>query len=131
MICSISLNSFSKTLIERKSRVPQLQFTGDGLEPLDKHWSKEELADYPKAAMEAMSFDGRPRAIPFNPGPIMMVYNRLLLKEAGLDLDRPAKTFPEFTEAIKKICALPNRNGGKTYGIALRTARVSNARSIG
>ena len=106
--------------------VPQLQFTGDGLEPLDKHWSKEELADYPKAAMEAMSFDGRPRAIPFNPGPIMMVYNRLLLKEAGLDPDRPPKTFPEFTEAIKKICALPNRNGGKTYGIALRTARVSN-----
>jgi multiple sugar transport system substrate-binding protein len=106
--------------------IPQLQGIG-GLEPLNGLFSADELAQFPERMIESTSITGKVYSLPWLPGPIVLTYNRTLMKEAGLDPDKPPKTWLELTEAAKKICALGDRNGGKVYGIALRSARHSNS----
>ena len=93
------------------------------LEPLRGHIPDDEIAAFGERALEDLTFGGEVKALTLNPGPIMMVYNRDLMREAGLDPDQPPRTWPELRSAIDEICALPDRNGGKTYGIALRLDR--------
>jgi len=102
--------------------MPQLDALG-ALAPLNELLPADELAQYADRMKEDLTFDGKLEALPMNPGPIMMVYNRDLVKEAGLDPDNPPKTWPEFEDAIMKVCALPDRAGGKVYGVALRLDR--------
>src|SRR5579875_1637272 len=99
----------------------------NALEPLNHYFTPQELAAYPKTDITAVTYDGQTYALPWIPGPIMMGYNRDLLKEAGLNPDQPPKNWAEFTNAVDKICALPDRNGGKVYGVALRTSRGPNS----
>lgn len=55
--------------------------------------------------------------VPWNATTTMMIYNKELFKEAGLDPEKPPVTFEEFLSAAEKINALPNReDGSKTYG---------------
>jgi multiple sugar transport system substrate-binding protein len=51
------------------------------------------------------------------------VYNRNLLRRAGLDPDRPPATWADFTAAVEKICTLPAEGGVKAFGAALRSSR--------
>jgi multiple sugar transport system substrate-binding protein len=106
--------------------IPQLSSLG-GLEPLDAHMPADAIAKFPKGSIEAATYDGHVLALPWIPGPIMLGYNRGLMKEAGLDPDKPPKTWAEFTAAVDKICALGERNGGKVYGVSLRSARHPNS----
>lgn len=93
------------------------------LEPIRGHIADAEIETFGARALEDLTFGSEVKALTLNPGPIMMVYNRTLMSEAGLDADQPPKSWPELKAAIDKICALPDRNGGKTYGIALRLDR--------
>jgi len=93
------------------------------LESLERYIPADELKLFPKRLHDDLSIDGKVMALALNAGPIMMVYNRDLMKEAGLDPDKPPRNWAEFADAVKKICALPARAGGKTYGVALRTER--------
>src|SRR5262249_7013661 len=61
--------------------VPQLQGIG-GLAALDALIPAADLAQYP--ALDAVSTNGHPYALPWIPGPIVMAYNRNLLRQAGL-----------------------------------------------
>lgn len=99
----------------------------NALEPLNHYMTQQEFAAYPKTDIDAATYDGQVYALPWIPGPIMMGYNRDLMKEAGLNPDQPPKNWAEFTAAVDKICALPDRNGGKVYGVALRTSRGPNS----
>lgn len=55
--------------------------------------------------------------VPWNATTTMMIYNKELFKEAGLNPEKPPVTYAEFLDAAKKISALPNRkDGSKTYG---------------
>lgn len=64
-----------------------------------------------------VSNDGGVYYIPWMLTTQMMIYNKELFKEAGLDPNRPPETFAEFIEYAKKISALPNRpDGSKVYG---------------
>jgi ABC-type glycerol-3-phosphate transport system substrate-binding protein len=93
------------------------------LENLEPFVPADELKLFPKRVLEDLSIDGTVRGLALNAGPIMMIYNRDLMKEAGMDPDKPPQTWAEFAVAVKRICALPPRAGGKTYGVALRTER--------
>jgi ABC-type glycerol-3-phosphate transport system substrate-binding protein len=104
--------------------VPQLQGIG-GLAALDALIPAADLAQYP--ALEPVSANGHPYALPWIPGPIVMAYNRNLLRQAGLDPDRPPATWPALTEAMRRVCALPPRDGNRIYGAALRTSRNPNS----
>lgn len=93
------------------------------LEALEPYVPAEELRQIPPRMIEDMTVGGAVRALPQHAGPIMMVYNRDLLREAGLDPNQPPRTWPEFMEAVRRVCALPARANGKVYGVALRTER--------
>ncbi|WP_298837070.1 extracellular solute-binding protein [Clostridium sp.] len=55
--------------------------------------------------------------VPMNATTQMMIYNKDLFKEAGLDPEKPPVTFDEYLTYAKKISELPKRkDGSKTYG---------------
>jgi multiple sugar transport system substrate-binding protein len=55
--------------------------------------------------------------VPIGADVTMMIYNKQLFEEAGLDPDAPPQTWDEFLSAAEKIQALPAReNGDKVYG---------------
>lgn len=106
--------------------VPAIQEIG-GLEPLNDYFTKEQLDTIPQALRDAVTVDGNLYALPWVPGPVQPHFNRNLMIEAGLDPENPPQTWPEFKDAIMKICALPDKNGAKIYGVALRTSQNPNS----
>lgn len=55
--------------------------------------------------------------IPWNATTTVLLYNKELFKEAGLDPEKPPKTWKEYLEYAEKINNLPNRkDGSKIYG---------------
>jgi multiple sugar transport system substrate-binding protein len=55
--------------------------------------------------------------VPIGADITLMIYNKQLFEEAGLDPEDPPSTWDEFLAAIEKIQALPPReNGDKVYG---------------
>lgn len=106
--------------------VPAIHEMG-GLEPLNDYFSKDEWAQIPEASLQSVTFDGKIMAMPWVPGPIVMFYNRNLMKEAGLDPAKPPQTWAELKEQAQKICKLPAKDGAPVYGVALRTQRNPNS----
>ena len=98
-----------------------------GLEPLNDYFTKEEWSKIPQSLLDSVTFDGKIMAMPWVPGPILMFYNRNLMKQAGLDPNKPPQTWPELKEAVLAICKLPPKDGARIYGIALRTQRNPNS----
>ncbi|WP_413111713.1 extracellular solute-binding protein [Thaumasiovibrio sp. DFM-14] len=63
---------------------------------------------------------GRHYFIPWLATTQMMIYNKALFEEAGLDADTPPETWDELLLAAEKISALPaRRNGSRVHGVAL------------
>lgn len=55
--------------------------------------------------------------MPWNATTQMMIYNKDLFREAGLDPENPPQTFDEYLEAARLISELPNReDGSSVYG---------------
>jgi multiple sugar transport system substrate-binding protein len=106
--------------------VPAMAEIG-GLQALDNLLTEKEINSIPKTSRDALTWEGDLVAVPWNPGPILMHYNRNLMKEAGLNPDSPPKTWAELKEAVMAICKLPDRNGGNVFGIALRTSQNPNS----
>ncbi|SEN40343.1 ABC transporter substrate-binding protein [Lihuaxuella thermophila] len=61
-------------------------------------------------AWEAVLYNNEPYALPFNLDTYMLFYNKDLFKEAGLDPDKPPKTWDEALEYSHK---LDKKNGNK------------------
>ncbi|MDK9759595.1 extracellular solute-binding protein, partial [Vibrio sp. D173a] len=60
---------------------------------------------------------GRTYYIPWHVTTQLMIYNKELFREAGLDPEQPPKTWQEFIVAAEKISQLPNRSAGSpVYG---------------
>ncbi|OLQ94616.1 ABC transporter substrate-binding protein [Vibrio ponticus] len=63
---------------------------------------------------------GRSYYIPWNVTTQLMIYNKELFREAGLDPEQPPKTWDEFLVAANKINQLPPRSDGSpVYGTVL------------
>lgn len=63
---------------------------------------------------------GRSYYIPWNVTTQLMIYNKELFREAGLDPEQPPKTWEEFLVAANKINQLPSRaDGSPVYGTVL------------
>ncbi|MDL1900646.1 sugar ABC transporter substrate-binding protein [Anaerolineae bacterium CFX9] len=98
------------------------------LAPLDDLLDPAVIEQIPAAMLESATFDDALRGIPWVPGPIVLVYNRTLLTEAGVDPDAPIETWADLQAAIDAVCALPARaDGSPVYGLAMRTARNPNS----
>ena len=70
---------------------------------------------------------GRNYYIPWHATTQMLIYNKQLFAEAGLDPEKPPVTWDEYLEAAKKISALPPRsNGNRVYGSVLWNEELSS-----
>jgi len=106
---------------------PQMEGLG-ALAPMNGLVDEAVLEGIPSGPRDALTFDGELMAMPWVPAPIVMVYNRNLMAEAGLDPDQPPATWEEFEAAVEAICALPDQdNGGSVFGVSLRTAQHPNS----
>jgi multiple sugar transport system substrate-binding protein len=64
-------------------------------------------------------YQGGLYALPWMATTQLMVYNVALFKEAGLDPQKPPRTFDEFLQCAEKISRLPKReDGSAVYGTA-------------
>ena len=106
--------------------VPAMAEIG-GLASLNDLLTEDEINSIPQSSRDSLTFDGELLAIPWNPGPILVHFNRGLMAEAGLDPDAPPTTWGDLKDAAMKICALPDQDGGPIFGIALRTAQNPNS----
>ena len=61
-----------------------------------------------KAHLRLAAKDGRQYAVPFSAESSFLLYNKGLFKQAGLDPEKPPKTWAEIESAAKKITALGN-----------------------
>jgi multiple sugar transport system substrate-binding protein len=79
-----------------------------------------EGADDLFARLEPVSLQklyGHSYYVPVGADVTLMIYNKALFEEAGLDPDNPPATWDEFLAAAAAIDALPNReNGDEVYG---------------
>ncbi|MFO7635346.1 MAG: sugar ABC transporter substrate-binding protein [Caldilinea sp.] len=106
---------------------PQMNGMG-ALAALEPLFDADVLNGIPEGMRNDLTLDGELKAMPWVPAPIVMVYNRTLMEEAGLDPDSPPATWEEFVAAVEAICALPPReDGSPVYGVSLRTARHPNS----
>lgn len=67
-------------------------------------------ADLQQGHIEAGTVDGTECTLPFITDVSVMVWNKALYKEAGLDPEQGPKSIAEFTEQAKKVAAL-NKDG--------------------
>ena len=84
--------------------------------PLDDLDGATDLFDQIEPAIGQQLY-GHHYYIPIGADVTMMIYNKDLFKEAGLDPNKPPVTWQEFLADAQKIQGLPARpNGDKTYG---------------
>ena len=74
-----------------------------------------DLSDLEPNVLAYYTVDGKINSMPFNTSTPMLYYNKDLFKAAGLDPEKPPRTFAEFEEAAR---ALTTKEGDKTtvYG---------------
>lgn len=94
--------------------------------PLDKYFPKAEYGDY--AAYNDLLFDGRLYGLSFQPFPNgIMVYNKGLFRQAGLDPDDYPKTWCEFLSVCDTLQAagitplVMGNKGGLTNEVVFNT----------
>ena len=94
------------------------------VEPLDNLLGKEYIEDIYPSVKSALTYNGKIYAVPFISCPYVLVYNKELFKEAGLDPDNPPKTYQEMISYAEKLAKLKDANGNSVYGLGLTTASV-------
>jgi len=81
------------------------------LAPSDFDWS-----EVIQPVMKYYSVEGKMYCMPFNSSTAMLYYNKDVFRKAGLDPDKPPKTFDEIFEYGKKIIESGAAKGGISFG---------------
>lgn len=76
---------------------------------------KYDVSDLEPNVLAYYTVDGKMQSMPFNTSTPLLYYNKDLFKAAGLDPEKPPRTFDEFANAARK---LTKKDGSKTtvYG---------------
>ena len=78
--------------------------------PLSDYWSKEDIDNLPQAQRSETYWDGKQWCMPFYQYGSVWGYNKKLFAKAGLDANKPPRTWEEFMntcEALKKAGITP------------------------
>lgn len=106
-------------LIEVQTSWVPSYITTDTLAPMQEAIeATTPLTDFIEAPIASASLDGNLYALPFQAESIAMLYRKDFFREAGLDPEKPPRTWAEMIEASKALTdpsATPPRYG---YGIA-------------
>jgi multiple sugar transport system substrate-binding protein len=97
------------------SQIGRLAASGNVVPLEDMPGAQELFATLAPQAVQELY--GHTYYVPVGADVTMMIYNKELFEEAGLDPENPPVTWDEFLDAAQKIDALPNRATGEdVYG---------------
>jgi multiple sugar transport system substrate-binding protein len=93
------------------------------LQPVDDFYGSTKHMDTSKlvpASVDASKFDGKNYGVPLNIATLMLYWNKTMFKDAGLDPEKPPKTWDEFASMAAKLSKDKNKDGKPDkYAIAL------------
>jgi len=70
---------------------------------VEKEGGAKYLAQFDQAALEMCKYKGKLYCLPDDLNPLVLMYNTVLFKEAGLDPTKPPATWGEFLDYAKKL----------------------------
>lgn len=103
--------------------IPSLVDAGLAM-PMKDVLDKDFLDDYYPNILEAHSVDGVVYGAPLYVSPSLLFYNKDLFKKAGLDPNKPPKTYDEMLGMAAKLSQLKTDDGNKIYAFGQPTASV-------
>ncbi|MBI9096614.1 MAG: extracellular solute-binding protein [Sphaerochaeta sp.] len=103
--------------------VPGLVDTGLAA-PITDILSPEFVNDFFPDVLKSFEIDGKPYGIPLYVSPYVLYYNKDLFKQAGLDPNKPPKTYTEMLAYAEKLSKLKDSNGNKVFAFGQTTASV-------
>jgi multiple sugar transport system substrate-binding protein len=80
--------------------------------------------DFYPDVLASFNIDGKPYGIPLYISPYVLYYNKDLFTQAGLDPNKPPKTYEEMLVMAEKLSQLKDKNGNKVYAFGQTTASV-------
>ncbi|NOU91681.1 extracellular solute-binding protein [Paenibacillus sp. LMG 31456] len=95
-------------------------------ESLEEALGKEYVDDIVAGSKAGVTYSGKVMAMPWAPHPNALFWNKTLFKKAGLDPEKPPKTYDELISYAKKIAALgKDEKGNPIYGIGENSSTES------
>ncbi|MEY8356494.1 extracellular solute-binding protein [Lachnospiraceae bacterium 54-53] len=92
--------------------------------PMKDVLDEDFLNDYYPNILEAHSVDGEVYGAPLYVSPSLLFYNQKLFEKAGLDPNKPPKTYDEMLAMADKLSGLTSDDGNKVYAFGQTTASV-------
>ena len=77
--------------------------TNGDILPIEDFWTEEEVNHILPSARRELGWDGKLWLVPEYMDPWLMVYNKKVFKDSGLDPEKPPTTWVEFMAAAEKI----------------------------
>jgi len=99
--------------------LPQYASSGyiKDLSSLYKSGSALNPSIFPKGLLKVLKYKGKYYGAPMNFATLLMYYNKDMFRNAGLNPNKPPKTWSQWISAIKKLTK--HGNGRDQYGIAI------------
>lgn len=92
--------------------------------PAEDILGKEYLADFYPDVLRSHSVNGIVYGVPLYVSPFIIYYNKDLFTQAGLDPNKPPRTYNEMLVSAEKLSKLKDPNGNKVYAFGQTTASV-------
>ena len=92
--------------------------------PMREVLDEDFLKDYYSNILEAHSIDDEVYGAPLYVSPSLLFYNQKLFEKAGLDPNKPPKTYDEMLAMADKLSGLTTDDGNKVYAFGQTTASV-------
>lgn len=90
--------------------------TSDIVVPLDELLGEEYVNDLIPSLRKDYTYNDKLMGVPWAPSPYILYWNKELFKEAGLNPEKPPKTYEEMLDYAEAISKLKTENGDKIYG---------------
>lgn len=111
-------------LIQTADVSTQIMIDGGLTTPIQEFVDEEgyDLSDFDPKALAYYTVGDTLRAMPFNPSGPILIYDRQLFEDAGLDPDQPPRTFDEVRSFSEQLVRRNDQGEVTRYGIALQVS---------
>lgn len=106
--------AWTPTIQQAGLSVPVKEIVGDKM-----------VSDVLPSVAKAHTIDGELYALPLYMTPYVLFYNKDLFTQAGLDPEKPPKTYDEMLQMADKFAALKTKDGNPVYAFGQTTASVA------
>jgi multiple sugar transport system substrate-binding protein len=118
IVTQVASGNPPEIMVMQDQRLPEF-VARKTLRPLDDYIKGDPSVDYEdffKPIRDGMSVDGRPYALAYDLGPLLLFYNKDMLRKAGVPYPRPDK--PMTWEDFRSICKEVTSPAARQYGFA-------------